>query len=90
MLTSARQLDNPGRHVNFLSGEFPLTLLACQAANEGLARVIIGSTAKLGTGVNVQKRLAALHHLDGPWRPMDVEQRDDDLASDVTEGGETA
>src|SRR5229473_79738 len=44
-----------------------------QAANDGLARVIIGSTAKLGTGVNVQKRLAALHHLDAPWRPMDVE-----------------
>jgi len=44
---------------------------ACfQAANDGLARVIIGSTAKLGTGVNVQKRLAALHHLDEPWRPM--------------------
>src|SRR5205823_3503319 len=48
-----------------------------QAANGGLARVIVGSTAKLGTGVNVQKRLAALHHLDAPpWRPMDVEQRD--------------
>ena len=47
-----------------------------QAANDGLARIIVGSTAKLGTGVNVQKRLAALHHLDAPWRPMDVEQRD--------------
>ena len=35
----------------------------CQAANDGLARVIVGSTTKLGTGVNVQ-RLAALHHLD--------------------------
>ena len=44
-----------------------------QAANDGLARVIVGSTAKLGTGVNVQKRLAALHHLDAPWRPMDLE-----------------
>ena len=44
-----------------------------QAANDGLARVIVGSTAKLGTGVNVQKRLAALHHLDARWRPMDVE-----------------
>src|SRR6266851_1042501 len=44
-----------------------------QAANDGLARVIVGSTAKLGTGVNVQTRLAALHHLDGPWRPMDLE-----------------
>jgi hypothetical protein len=47
-----------------------------QAANDGLARVIFGSTAKLGTGVNVQKRLAALHHLDAPWRPIDVEQRE--------------
>jgi hypothetical protein len=44
-----------------------------QAANDGLARVIVGSTAKLGAGVNVQKRLAALHHLDAPWRPVDVE-----------------
>jgi len=44
-----------------------------QAANDGMARVIVGSTAKLGTGVNVQKRLAALHHLDAPWRPMDLE-----------------
>ena len=40
-----------------------------QAANDGLARVIVGSTQKLGTGANVQKRLAALHHLDAPWRP---------------------
>jgi hypothetical protein len=44
-----------------------------QTANDGVARVIVGSTAKLGTGVNVQKRLAALHHLDAPWRPMDLE-----------------
>ncbi len=47
-----------------------------QAANDGLARVVIGSTQKLGTGANVQKRLAALHHLDAPWRPMDIEQRE--------------
>lgn len=47
-----------------------------QATNDGLARVIIGSTQKLGTGANVQKRLAALHHLDAPWRPMDIEQRE--------------
>ncbi|MBV9898067.1 MAG: DEAD/DEAH box helicase family protein [Chloroflexi bacterium] len=47
-----------------------------QAANDGLARVIVGSTQKLGTGANVQKRLAALHHLDAPWRPMDIEQRE--------------
>ncbi len=47
-----------------------------QAANDGLARVVVGSTQKLGTGANVQKRLAALHHLDAPWRPMDIEQRE--------------
>jgi len=47
-----------------------------QAANEGRVRIIIGSTQKLGTGANVQQRLAALHHLDAPWRPMDIEQRD--------------
>jgi hypothetical protein len=47
-----------------------------QAANDGLVRVVVGSTQKLGTGANVQKRLAALHHLDAAWRPMDLEQRD--------------
>ncbi len=47
-----------------------------QAANDGLVRVLVGSTQKLGTGANVQKRLAALHHLDAPWRPMDIEQRE--------------
>jgi len=38
-------------------------------------RVLIGSTAKMGTGMNVQDRLIAMHHLDAPWRPADVEQR---------------
>jgi hypothetical protein len=47
-----------------------------QAANDGLVRVVVGSTQKLGTGANVQRRLAALHHLDAPWRPMDIEQRE--------------
>jgi hypothetical protein len=45
------------------------------ALNAGTVRVLIGSTAKLGAGVNVQQRLVALHHLDAPWRPGDVEQR---------------
>ena len=39
-------------------------------------RVLIGSTQKMGTGTNVQKRLAALHHLDAPWKPAEVEQRE--------------
>ncbi|HUY91924.1 MAG TPA: DEAD/DEAH box helicase family protein [Pirellulales bacterium] len=42
----------------------------------GAVRVLIGSTAKMGTGTNVQKRLAALHHLDAPWKPAEVEQRE--------------
>jgi N12 class adenine-specific DNA methylase len=42
----------------------------------GSVRVLIGSTAKMGTGTNVQKRLVALHHLDAPWKPAEVEQRE--------------
>ena len=47
-----------------------------QAVNEGRIRVIIGSTEKLGVGVNIQQNLIALHHLSIPWRPSDVEQRE--------------
>ena len=43
--------------------------------NSGAVRVLIGSTEKCGAGTNVQKRLAALHHLDTPYRPSDLEQR---------------
>ena len=43
--------------------------------NEGKVRVIIGSTSKLGVGVNIQKRAVAMHLLDAPARPGDVEQR---------------
>lgn len=43
---------------------------------DGIIRVLIGSTLKMGVGTNVQTRLIALHHLDGPWRPSDIEQRD--------------
>src|SRR5499425_3113987 len=42
----------------------------------GSVRVLLGSTQKMGTGTNVQKRLVALHHLDAPWKPAEVEQRD--------------
>ena len=43
--------------------------------NAGRVRVLLGSTAKMGAGMNVQKRLVAAHHLDAPWRPSDLEQR---------------
>lgn len=42
----------------------------------GAVRILLGSTSKMGVGTNVQKRLVALHHLDAPWRPADVEQRE--------------
>ena len=42
----------------------------------GAVRILMGSTAKMGAGTNVQKRLIALHHLDVPWRPSDIEQRE--------------
>lgn len=45
------------------------------AVREGRVRVLIGSTAKMGAGTNVQTRLVALHDLDCPWRPSDLQQR---------------
>ncbi|MCM1220223.1 MAG: DUF3849 domain-containing protein, partial [Lachnospiraceae bacterium] len=44
--------------------------------NAGAVRVLIGSTEKCGAGTNVQKKLVALHHLDTPYRPSDMEQRE--------------
>lgn len=44
--------------------------------NNGEVSVLIGSTEKMGTGVNVQARAAALYHIDVPWRPCDLEQRE--------------
>lgn len=43
---------------------------------DGRVRVLIGSTEKMGAGTNVQKKLVALHHVDAPWRPRDIEQRE--------------
>lgn len=47
-----------------------------KTVNEAAVRVLIGSTSKLGTGVNVQERLIAIHHLDVPWKPSDMVQRE--------------
>jgi hypothetical protein len=43
---------------------------------KGNVRILLGSTFKMGAGTNVQKRLMAEHHLDVPWRPSDIEQRE--------------
>ncbi len=47
-----------------------------EECRQGHVSVLIGTTQKLGTGTNVQKRLIAAHHLDAPWRPSDIIQRD--------------
>ena len=44
--------------------------------NNGEIRILMGSTEKMGAGTNVQQRLVALHHLDVPWKPSDLEQRE--------------
>lgn len=43
--------------------------------NSGAKRIILASTSKMGTGANFQQKLCALHHLDIPWKPSDLEQR---------------
>ena len=47
-----------------------------KSVREGKVRILLGSTLKMGEGTNVQTRLVALHHLDAPWRPADIEQRE--------------
>ncbi len=57
---------------------------------QGKVRILIGSTGKMGVGTNVQTRLAAMHHLDAPWRPADVEQRDGRILRQGNLNGEVA
>ena len=55
----------------------PSQKLALQAdCRAGRIAVLVGSTSKMGTGMNVQNRLFGLHHMDVPWRPADLEQRE--------------
>ncbi|MFN0191458.1 MAG: Eco57I restriction-modification methylase domain-containing protein, partial [Aestuariivirga sp.] len=46
------------------------------SVRRGDIRVLFGSTGKMGAGMNVQERLVGLHHIDAPWRPSDLEQRE--------------
>lgn len=56
----------------------------------GTVRVLMGSTAKMGAGTNVQRKLIALHHLDVPWRPSDIEQREGRMVRQGNENKEVA
>ena len=55
--------------------------------NDGGVRILIGGTKNMGTGVNVQKRIVAMHHVDVPWTPADREQRE---GRGVRQGNEIA
>jgi len=59
---------------NYQSEQRKLSLY--EKVNSGKVRVLIGSTFKLGIGANVQTKLKAIHHLDVPWRPADMVQRE--------------
>ena len=54
----------------------------------GQIRVLLGSTQKMGAGTNVQKKLIALHHLDCPWRPSDLQQREGRIIRQKNENDE--
>lgn len=54
----------------------PQKLKLFEDMRTGNKRILIGSTSKMGAGMNVQDKLIALHHLDCPWRPSDIEQRE--------------
>jgi len=50
--------------------------LLFEQVRSGKIRILLGSTFKMGAGMNVQERLVALHHLDAPWKPADITQRE--------------
>lgn len=68
----------PANEIGFVhDGKNPTQRQALfEKVNEGKLRVFIGSTETMGAGTNFQHHLAALHHLDCPWKPRDVEQRE--------------
>ena len=68
----------PGESVRFVHDAKTDTDLArlFAACRTGHVAVLVGSTEKMGVGTNVQDRAIALHHLDAPWRPADVDQRE--------------
>jgi len=78
MADKLKRMGIPEREIAFIQ-EFDSDaskLALFRDVRAGKARILFGSTQKMGSGTNVQERLIALHHLDAPWRPADVEQRE--------------
>lgn len=59
-----------------------------QRVQKGDVRILLGSTSKLGTGTNCQNKLKAVHHLDCPWKPSDIEQRNGRIIRQGNENSE--
>jgi N12 class adenine-specific DNA methylase len=78
MAGKLERLGIPAREIAFIQAyDSDASKLALfREVRSGKVRVLFGSTQKMGSGTNVQERLIALHHLDAPWRPADVEQRE--------------
>ena len=77
IVTKLNDKGIPMEEMEYIHGfEQPAAKLALfDRMNEGKVRILFGSTAKLGEGVNVQRKLVAIHDVDAPWRPSDLEQR---------------
>ncbi len=78
MAEKLQRLGIPEREIAFIQDydADAAKLALFRSVRDGKIRVLFGSTQKMGSGTNVQERLVALHHLDAPWRPADVEQRE--------------
>ena len=78
MAEKLQNLDVPEQEIAFIqdSDSDASKLALFRDVRAGKIRILFGSTQKMGSGTNVQERLIALHHLDAPWRPADVEQRE--------------
>ncbi|NLR78030.1 helicase-related protein [Chitinophaga eiseniae] len=71
-----RDFGIPGNHITFVHDWTDATKKDyIKKLNRGDIRIILGSTDKAGTGLNIQRNVVAMHHLDIPWKPSELEQR---------------
>lgn len=65
----------PANQIEFIHSWQNKKTLLYEKVNKGEIRIVLGSTQKMGVGVNMQEKITVLHHLDLPWRPADLDQR---------------
>ncbi len=76
LLVAGGMPDHMVRFIHQAKSDADKARLFAECRAEGKVAVILGSTDKLGVGTNIQKRVIALHHIDAPWKPAEVEQRE--------------